>query len=88
LIILTRQGGIQLTVDFTKGACGFGVGNFCIAKHKEGEAGKVSAHYQSDQGDKLMQYITLVAVVSALGLYVLIIAGCLCYVGRQWRRTS
>ena len=34
-----------------------------------------------------MQYLILLAVVSALVLYVLIIAGCLCYVGRHSRRT-
>ena len=35
-----------------------------------------------------MQYLILLAVVSIMALYVLIIAGCLCYVGRLGRRTS
>ena len=35
-----------------------------------------------------MQHLILLAVLSGIGLYVLIIAGCLCYVGRQGRRTS
>ncbi len=35
-----------------------------------------------------MQPLILLAVVLTLVLYVLIIVGCLCYVGRQWRRTS
>ena len=34
-----------------------------------------------------MQYLILLAVVSSMVLYVLIIAGCLCYVGRHRRRT-
>ena len=35
-----------------------------------------------------MQYLILLAVVSIMALYVLIIAGCLCYVGRRGRRAS
>ena len=35
-----------------------------------------------------MQHLILLAVVSMMVLYVLIIAGCLCYVGRHGRRTS
>jgi len=35
-----------------------------------------------------MQHLTLLAVVSVTVLYVLIIGGCLCYVGRHGRRTS
>ena len=35
-----------------------------------------------------MQYLILLAVVSMLVFYMLIIAGCLCYVGRHGRRTS
>jgi hypothetical protein len=35
-----------------------------------------------------MQYLVLLAVVSMMVLYVLIIAGCLCYIGRQGHRTS
>ena len=34
-----------------------------------------------------MQYMILLAVVSIMVLYVLIIVGCLCYVGRHGRRT-
>jgi hypothetical protein len=35
-----------------------------------------------------MQYLILLAVVAMMVLYVLIIAGCLCYVGRHGRRAS
>ena len=35
-----------------------------------------------------MQHLILLAVVSMMVLYVLIIVGCLCYVGRHGRRTS
>jgi hypothetical protein len=35
-----------------------------------------------------MQHLILLAVLSGMILYVLIIAGCVCYVGRQRRRTS
>ena len=35
-----------------------------------------------------MQHLVLLAVVSMMVLYVLIIVGCLCYVGRHGRRTS
>jgi hypothetical protein len=33
-----------------------------------------------------MQYLNLLTVVSSMVLYVLIIAGCLCYIGRHRRR--
>ena len=35
-----------------------------------------------------MQPLILLAALSMMVLYVLIIAGCLCYVGRHGRRTS
>jgi len=35
-----------------------------------------------------MQHLILLAVVLMMALYVLIIAGCLCYVGRHRRRAS
>jgi hypothetical protein len=35
-----------------------------------------------------MQPLILLAVVSMMVLYVLIIVGCLCYVGRHGHRTS
>jgi hypothetical protein len=35
-----------------------------------------------------MQHLILLAVMSMMVLYVLIIVGCLCYVGRHGRRTS
>jgi hypothetical protein len=35
-----------------------------------------------------MQNLILLAVVSVITLYMLIIAGCLCYVGRRGRRRS
>jgi len=35
-----------------------------------------------------MQYLILFAAVLMMALYVLIIAACLCYVGRQGHRTS
>jgi len=35
-----------------------------------------------------MQYLILLTVVSVMVLYVLIIAGCLCYVARHGHRTS
>ena len=35
-----------------------------------------------------MQPLILLAVLSMMVLYVLIIAGCLCYVARHGRRTS
>jgi hypothetical protein len=34
-----------------------------------------------------MEYLILLAVVSMMVLYVLIIAGCLCYVRQRWHRT-
>jgi len=35
-----------------------------------------------------MQYLVLLAVISVMVLYVLIIAGCLCYIGRIGHRMS
>ena len=35
-----------------------------------------------------MQYLILLTVISMMVLYMLIIVGCLCYVGRHGRRTS
>ena len=35
-----------------------------------------------------MQYLILLTAVSMMVLYVLIIVGCLCYVGRHGRPTS
>ena len=35
-----------------------------------------------------MQHLILLAVVSMMVFYVLIIVGCLCYVGRHGRRAS
>jgi hypothetical protein len=35
-----------------------------------------------------MQHLILLAVISAMVLYVVILAACLCYVGRHRRRTS
>ena len=35
-----------------------------------------------------MQPLILLAVLSIMVLYMLIIVGCLCYVGRHGRRTS
>jgi hypothetical protein len=35
-----------------------------------------------------MQHLILLAVLSGMMLYVLIIAGCVCYFGRHGRRTS
>ena len=35
-----------------------------------------------------MQYLILLAAVSMIALYVLIIVGCLCYVARHGHRTS
>jgi len=34
-----------------------------------------------------MQHLILLPVLSGMVLYVLIIAGCVCYVGRRGRRT-
>jgi len=34
-----------------------------------------------------MQHLILLAVLSGMALYVLIITACLCYVGRHSRRT-
>jgi hypothetical protein len=35
-----------------------------------------------------MQHLILLGVLSGMFVYVLIIAGCLCYVARHGRRTS
>jgi hypothetical protein len=35
-----------------------------------------------------MQHLILLAVLSGIVLYVLIIGGCLCYIGRHGRGTS
>ena len=35
-----------------------------------------------------MEYLNLLAVISAMVLYLLIIAGCLCYVRQRWHRPS
>jgi hypothetical protein len=35
-----------------------------------------------------MEYVNLFVVISALVLYVLIIAACLCYIQQRWQRKS
>jgi hypothetical protein len=65
----------------------FRTGNFCKAKDKKGGVGN-DHHVIKATKEITMQHLILLAVVSTMVLYVLIIAGCLCYVGRHGRRTS
>jgi hypothetical protein len=60
--------------------------NFCKAKDKQRAARNNRSGYESRQGDH-MEYLILLAVVSAMVLYVLIVVGCLCYVGHHRRPT-
>jgi F0F1-type ATP synthase membrane subunit c/vacuolar-type H+-ATPase subunit K len=55
-----------------------------MTKKAEQESGR---HVIKATKEINMQYLILLAVVSSMVLYVLIIAGCLCYVGRHGRRT-
>jgi hypothetical protein len=81
----TRNG--HNTVDSDDQSCCFGAGNFCKAKHRENGAGN-DRHVIKVTKETTMQYLILLAVISMMVLYVLIIGGCLCYVGRHGRRTS
>ena len=65
----------------------FRADNFCKAKDKKREAEK---HHHGIKATKeiSMQPLILVAAVSMLVLYVLIIVACLCYIGRHGLRTS
>jgi hypothetical protein len=56
---------------------------FLHSKRQKCGAGKWSSSYQSH-----VQYLILLTVISMMVLYMLIIVGCLCYVGRHGRRTS
>jgi hypothetical protein len=65
----------------------FRADNFCKAKDNKREAEK--DHYGIKAIKEIsMQPLILLAVVSMLVLYVLIIVACLCYVGRHGARTS
>ena len=64
----------------------FRADNFCKAKDKESGAGN-ARHVIKATKEVTMQPLILLAVVSTIILYVLIIVGCLCYVGRHGHRT-
>jgi len=65
----------------------FRANNFCKAKDKKREAEK--DHYGIKATKEIsMQPLILVAAVSMLVLYVLIIVACLSYIGRHGPRTS
>jgi hypothetical protein len=53
------------------------VSNFCKAKAKERGARDPSPPYKAHKGAKYGIYLILVAVVSMMALYALIIVGCL-----------
>ncbi len=55
--------------------------------NREGGAGNESSRYENHK-EISMQHLILLAVLLGIVLYVLIVAGCLCYVGRHRRRTS
>ena len=63
------------------------VDNFCKAKDKKREAEKDHCGIKGTK-EISMQPLILLAVVSMLVLYVLIIVACVCYVGRHGPRTS
>jgi hypothetical protein len=59
-----------------------------FAKQKTKNAQKANDRHTIKAAKEInMQYMILLAVASVMILYVLIIAGCLCYVGRHGRRT-
>jgi Ca2+/H+ antiporter len=65
----------------------FAAGNFCKAKDKE--SGARNDHHVIKAAKEIsMQYLILLAAVSMIALYALIIVGCLGYVGRHGHRTS
>jgi hypothetical protein len=51
--------------------------NFCTAKAKERGARDPSPPYKAPTEEKIMEYLILVAVVSVMALYALIIVACL-----------
>ena len=55
----------------------FILSNFCKEKAKQRGAGKPSLRYESPSKEVTMEYLILVAVVSMIALYALIIVGCL-----------
>ena len=65
----------------------FRADNFCKAKDKKREAEK-DHHGIKATKEISMQPLILLAVVSMLVLYELIIVACVCYVGRHGPRTS
>jgi hypothetical protein len=59
-----------------------------FAKQKTKKAQQeIDRHVIKASKETSMQHLILLAVVSMMVLYVLIIVGCLCYVGRHGRRT-
>ncbi|HEU5247110.1 MAG TPA: hypothetical protein VFU09_08485 [Candidatus Udaeobacter sp.] len=71
----------------TTGAAGFGQAIFAQQNTKKAEHENDRQVIEAIK-ETIMQYLVLLAVVSMMALYVLIIAGCLCYIGRHGRRTS
>jgi hypothetical protein len=71
----------------TKNSCFLGQAIF--AKQKTKKAEQENDRYGIKTTKEVsMQHLILLAVLSGMILYVLIIAGCLCYVGRHGYRTS
>jgi hypothetical protein len=71
----------------TTGAAGFRGRQFLHSKTQRRRSTKTTIAIKAMK-ERIMQYLVLLAVVSMMALYVLIIAGCLCYIGRHGRRTS
>jgi hypothetical protein len=70
-----------------KNSCFLGQAIFAKQKTKKAEQ-ENDRHVIKATKEVSMQPLILLAVVSMIVLYVLIIVGCLCYVGRHGHRTS
>jgi hypothetical protein len=70
-----------------KNSCFLGQAIFAKQKTKKAEQ-ENDRHVIKATKEVSMQYLILLTVISMMVLYMLIIVGCLCYVGQHGRRTS
>jgi hypothetical protein len=83
------QTAARFSLCFTREENSGFLGQAIFAKQKTKKAEQENdRHVIKATKEISMQHLILLAVVSMMVLYVLIIVGCLCYVGRHGRRTS
>jgi len=83
------QTAARFSLYFTREENSGFLGQAIFAKQKTKKAEQENDRHVIKATKKIsMQHLILLAVVSMMVLYVLIIVGCLCYVGRHGRRTS